>query len=509
MEHLLKAYDERINEAIAHRLISRTEDDAVTTFSSERLLISLARLGIPLVETLSVLDQVGEQLSKHAQKHLDEEVTTWHLRQIVFQALHHLDPAKYDRSDIEKWGNAYARRFGNPKNRTSVVMDDGESEYLTFQFLTEQLIPEIVTEILDIQFDQLRTELISNKDIQRIADEILSVVQYMNVYEIHYDTLYRMVSDIALNPPHPWVVKSAFDESLIEYDMERATEHASQMLVAFEEGDSPSARHKCMECLEHSCSALLAYYGVFMGVKPFHNLMRTLKLPETNPLLWKRLKIHQLEGDLSGLNRSLMEFQMLLSKANKLTSAYRDDKLGKLINRVTQIYNLVVEVLEHRKRIEKQLFQIKQISELSSADFLQTVVDVFASIPNFKMRNAIKEPEFSGYWFEHNIHSGGILHKLDPRLLVAALHNGEAVVSEQVSAVIDYFEKNRPLCNTVMIVCNKGFDPEAETMTLTATRPNDRNIILITAQDLRDLYYAEHRARKLGELMMDFYDKLY
>ncbi|MFZ1400101.1 MAG: hypothetical protein WAS33_24575, partial [Candidatus Promineifilaceae bacterium] len=331
---------------------------------------------------------------------------------------------------------------------------------------------------------------------------------YMNVYEIHYDTLYRMVSDIALNPPHPWVVKRAFDGSIIEYDLDRATDHASNMLAAFEDGDFPSARHKCMECLEHSCSALLAYYGVFMGVKPFHNLMRTLKLPDTNPLLWKKLKIHQLEGDLSGLGRSLMEFQNYLSKANKLTSAYSGEKLGKLINRVTQIYNLVVEVLEHRKRIEKQLFQIKQISELSSPDFLQTVVDVFASIPNFKMRIAIKEPEFSGYWFEHNIHSGGILHKLDPRLLVAALHNGKAIMSEQVSAVIDYFEKNRPLCNTVMIICNKAFEPEAETMTLAATRPSDRNIILLTAQDLRELYYAEHRVRKLGELMMDFYDKL-
>ena len=508
MEHLLKGYDERINEAISHRLISRTEDDAVTTFSSERLLISLARLGIPLVETLSVLDQVGEQLSKHAKKHTDEVVTTWHLRQIVFQALHHLDPGKYDRSDIEKWGDAYARRFGNPKNRTSVIMEDGESEYLTFQFLTEQIVPEIVTEILDIQFDQLRVDLISNKDIQRIADEILSVVQYMNVYEIHYDTLYRMVSDIALNPPHPWVVKRAFDGVIIEYDLERATDHAINMVAAFDEGDLPSARHKCMECLEHSCSALLAYYGVFMGVKPFHNLMRTLKLPDTNPLLWKKLKIHQLEGDLSGLGYSLMEFQRSLSKTAKVTSAYNGEKLARLMNQVTQIYNLIFEVLEHRKRIQKQLFQIEQINELTSSDFLQTVSDVFASIPNFKLRTTIKEPEFSGYWFEHNIHSGGILHKLDPRLLVTALHHSEAVMSEQVNTVIDFFEKNRPLCNTVMIISNHGFEPEAETLALTATRPNDRNIILLTAQDLRELYYAKHRIRKLGELMMDFYDKL-
>lgn len=59
-----------------------------------------------------------------------------------------------------------------------------------------------------------------------------------------------------------------------------------------------------------------------------------------------------------------------------------------------------------------------------------------------------------------------------------------------------------------MIISNHGFEPEAETLALTATRPNDRNIILLTAQDLRELYYAKHRIRKLGELMMDFYDKL-
>lgn len=508
MSNILKNHDARINEIIGHRLISKTEGNSIIKFSSERLLISLITLGIPIVETLSVLELVEDLLRDHKNKHPKEEVTTLHLREIVFQALHGMDPSRYSRSDVEAWGNAYARRFGNPGNRISVIQEDGNNKHLTFGYLTEQFIPDLISHITCMQAEQWKSGLVSNKDIQRIANEILSVVQYMHVYEIHHETLFAMAKDIALNPPHPWMVDRAFDESLIVYDLERAGEHVIQMRVSFEEEDYPTARHKCMECLEHSSSALLAYYGVFMGVKPFHNLIRVLKLSTNNPLLWDSLKIRQLEGDLSAIGESFLDFQKLLSKTEKFSDAYRKERLSLLIDHVERVYRCVEQVLTHRKMVERIISQTNQLDNLDEKTFETTIEDVFSSVPHIKKRNPIHKGFVHGCWFHHDIQGNGIFSKIEPRMFVATIYDIMPASKEQFDYVFSYFEDNRHLCNTVFIVCNCGFSKECIDSALQATKQNDRHVVLVNIDDLRRLYHAQDRPYELGEIVLGFYDQI-
>ena len=508
MIEFLGRYDERVNNTIPHSLISKTEDNTPTPFSSERLLVSLVMLGIPLPEALSVMDNVEELLKKHVKKHPSEFVTTWHLRKLVFDSLNLLDPKEHDRSEIEKWGSAYARRFGNPDNRISIVLDNGESEYLTFYYLVEQFIPTLISEIMNLPIDHIKSELISNKDIQRIANELISIVQFMHIYEINYETLYRMARDIAVNPPHPWMVNKGFDSELIKYDINRATEHSKGMIQLLDDNDLPNCRHKCIECLDHSSSALLAYYGLFMGTKPFFNLFRILNLVEKNPLLWKNLMIRQLEGDFASIGKSLMDFQILLGKAKRLHGAYKRDKLEQLVNRVEEINSYIFEVLKHRQNIQDSIIQMGKLNELDSYKFDKTVTDVFASIPDFKKLPRKSTDILNAYWFQNDIHQGGILHRIEPRVLVMTFHKSEEVTEEDLISALNYFEVKRVLCNTIFVVTNQQFSEQCQQHAFQETRPNDKNIILVTPEELQYLYNAKNRVKKLGELIMDFYDRM-
>ncbi len=491
-------------------MISRTEDNRTTEFSSERLLRTLTRLGIPYIEAFIVLEIVENLIVQQNANNPKEDLTTWHLRQIVFKALHRLDPAKHSQSEIERWGNAYARRYGNPNNQVSIILEDGKIQFLNFKYLTEQFIPDLISEVMNVNYNQLRTELISKKDINRIAEEILSIVQYMHVYELHFETLHRLARDIALNPPHPWMVDQAFDENLIEYDLSRANEHVQNMFKSLNEDDIPTARHKCMECLDHSCSALLGYYGVFMGVKPFHNLIRTLKLVEVNPLLWSKLKIFQIEGDLSSLGTSLMDFKILLSKTQRLSGAYRKEKLINLMDNVAKIHKVIGEVLAQRKDVLNRFHQIERLDVIDKNSFDKLVITTFSSIPQLKLRNTIFERKsITIFRFEHEFHMGGIFNEIKPRVLVASIYTQSRKVSNSsIKTVMNFFNENRHLCNTIFIVSNYEFSKNSLNLAIDITKSNDQNFILVNQNDLKNLYHSQDRVKQLGEVVMGFYDKV-
>ena len=265
----------------------------ITQFSSEKLISSLVPLGIPLSISLEVLTQVEESIPEFLENLQDESITTRHIREMVFLALTRLGPATSSRSDIEMWSRNYARRYGSPNNRIKVILENNQETDLTFQFLQDTLIPELISSILPLSPDDVKTSLVSTNDKKRIAHEILEVVQFLNVYSLRYETLFKIAEDTALQPPHPWL---AANGEIIDYDHERARFHLGEMKLLLEKGDLIACHHSAMECLDHSCSAILAFYQLFMGTRPFHNLIRNLKLQTSNSFLWGKLQIQQIEG---------------------------------------------------------------------------------------------------------------------------------------------------------------------------------------------------------------------
>lgn len=84
-----------------------------------------------------------------------------------------------------------------------------------------------------------------------------------------------MSKDLALQPPHPWLVSRAFDFDSILYDYERSYTHAVNVMKVLEYSEFDSGKYPLRECVHHSCSGILSIYGVFMGcgyLSPLYNL---------------------------------------------------------------------------------------------------------------------------------------------------------------------------------------------------------------------------------------------
>lgn len=493
--------DRRINKLIASRLLSTTMYGKITEFSSEKLISSLVPLGIPLPISLEVLALVEDSIPDLLAELGDEDITTRHIREMVFMALTRLDPAKFSRSDIEVWSSNYARRYGSPNNRIKVILDNNQEVDLTYEFLQETLIPELITSILPLDTDDVRSNLISASDKKRIAHEILTVVQFLNVYSLHYDTLFKVAEDTALQPPHPWM---GANDKIMAYDRERAKYHLGEMKKLLTKNEVFACRHSAIECLDHSCSALLAFYQLFMGTRPFNNLIRYLKLETTNPLLWGKLQIRQIEGDLAAINQSMMNFQILLSQTEKQMDPRKPEQLKNFVANVAAIFQTVFGLIEHRNAVESRLHRIRRIDGLNAADFRQTIIEIFASIPKFKQR---KQANGQGFWFVHKLERD-VFDEIKPRILILPIYTPEPVTQAQFLEALSYFEAHKFWCNTLIIPTNCHFSAACRQAALEATMPEDQNILLLEPENLRQIYFAPDRAEALSTLLLDVYDAL-
>lgn len=489
--------DSRIKQLLPQKLISPRAGNAYEDFSSEKLIFSLAQLGIPV----RVGIQVAESLDKYLAPMLHgvQEVTTNHIRHAVVAAIRALDTTTYGHSALELWADNYARRYGNPNERLRVIHRDGSEVDLDYQFLLEHLIPHLIRKIMGVQIEALEaSDIISKLNMRRMADEVLGHVKSLNVYAIRYKTLFNLAYDLAVQPPHPWFVDARTAQATVEYDLERATQHAKLLHEESIQTEYASARHSAREAIHHACSAILAYYGAFLGVSelgPLSQLVHALNLygEQGNPLLWSISQIRQIEGDLTAIGESRPEFLRKLQKLQKNIHSVPDAKIPILIRNAIELAGIAKRLVDSRS----DALTILSEDAADSQSLISGALEILVRVPGLRSSPSATD----GSWLVHNIDSA-LFRYLRPRLMVAGVVSKKDEISlDLVQPLTDLLHpriSGEPLSNAGMLISNKAFDLECYAYVKRTATP-ECAIFLITLDDLRNIFNASDRVAALAD----------
>ena len=119
-------------------------------FESGKIIDSLTNIGIPLINSLSVLDMVVDKINEYP---LNTALKTSDLRKLVSNSLYTLHTKNGVSANAQKcqiWGDLYLRKYGNPEGPIQILHRDGRIEVLNYDLIQNSLIPDAFSEILNI-----------------------------------------------------------------------------------------------------------------------------------------------------------------------------------------------------------------------------------------------------------------------------------------------------------------------------------------------------------------------
>jgi hypothetical protein len=505
----LEALSQRINELFPQHIISPTRGNLVEPFSAEKLIRSLVQIGIPVTAAISVAQSLEPYLVELVSD--EEPLTTAHIRKAVSRAIYALTSDAHDAAQTRQWGDVYARRYGNPNGRLRLLHRDGSQEDLDYRALKTVIIPHLIRNILHKDFASLKQSFISARAVEDMANELMQQIKGLNLYAIRYKTLYNLAYDLAVQPPHPWFVESAYMSDTVTYNLERAAAHANTLPTLFEGGNGSSCRHAAQECIEHSCAAILAFYGAFLGsgyMGPIHQLIQALELPEDgNETLWEFCRIRQIEGDLAGIGESSSDLRQSLSRLARNLKGTADNKIEIVARNALSLHHLTNRLIQSRIHQADAMMAPLTIKDATGgtavlSEAIMTVTrEIFRRIPGIKLAKSQWSSE--GLTLQQNLNNA-LFRSMRPRLLVTHMLTTDVSGSEledhliRLIAVAD----EDPNCNSIIVICHGVWSPECAR---TARRLGQRqfHIFLITVADLIAVYDHGDRAAALSELLLN------
>jgi hypothetical protein len=497
---LLTGVDRQINDLVPAGF--QAPNTRPQRFSSEHLVVSLAKSGIPIPVALDVL----EALERHLVPLLAQvgTPTTGHLRRAVLEAIYALsDP--YGHSNVEHWADVYARRWGNPYERVVVLERDGTSTTLDFTFLLERLLPHLIRNVVQVPYEQLReAEIISKSAARHMADEILDHVKSMNLYGIRYKTLYNLAYDLAVQPPHPWFVTSDTRLQTVTYDLQRAKHHDAALDQLLAHPDKGPCRHALREAIHHACSAILASYRAFLGASLLGSLAQlidalALSVESGHPLIWEVSAIRQIEGDLRALGHSKDDFLENLVRLQHNQSV-SDAKLEVVVRQTHRLVALSSQLCTP----SPELSPILEDSIEGPLPRTQLIAAIEHTIRRIDGMDYLRPHADYGLWFAHRLQSP-LFRVIHPEVLFVALPPPQDAPDE-VTALTPFVESalrdvaGAPLCNCAVLVAPARCTSQGRQLVYSHST-KDSFVFLMDTSDLASIVTAKDRAGQLAKLL--------
>ena len=506
----LAEIDDRINALLPGRLVAPTRNFAPEPFSSEKLLLSLAALGMPPRLTLRIADVLDRYLVDVVEG--VDTITTAHIRKAVSLAIYGLAGSISSEPNADLWGDRYARRYGNPDERIQVIQRDGTSEFLDYTFVKSRLIPHVVEHVFDTRYERVRDTVIRKQDFRAMSREILEHVKGLNLYSIRYKTLFNLVRDLATQPPNPWFVEDAFIPEIVEHELQRAGEHRAPLEDRWSAQNLSMYRHSLGELIHHSSSALLAFYGAFIGaghLRPLHQLVHNLQMVEEdqNPVLWDFYRMSQLEGDLEAVGESRGGLYRLAQRIQNNVNDVPDRKLRAVGDDGERLFNVVESVIRGRVRgVNEVVERVTSGDELTLTELEQLMIEVLSRIPGVvDVRKINRSGNVAWLWMRHDIDSS-LFREIKPRVLVAGLSGGAEVTADGMESVLreakGLLGSGGPLANTMLCVAG-GHYADSARESLQTTLEGGELATLATVGDLVDIADSRNRLRALEALIAE------
>ncbi|MHC1713699.1 MAG: hypothetical protein AB9872_16260 [Solidesulfovibrio sp.] len=391
LRECFKHFDEQVNYLYPVISISKSKG-MHKKFSSEKLVMSLSKIGIPILVGINILHSVCESIE--ILKTIDNHLNASDLRQFVLDALYNLKLDDNTQDTIQKWANDYIRRYGNPNRRIAIIFDNGSRKELKYDYVKNELIPEIINSIQrDIIYQKLK-KIISQAEIDRMAAEVIESIKSLSIYRIHFSTLFHLTKELALQPPHPWMVKESFDIDALLYDYTNAKSHIKKLEILLRNNNYRQSYYAAKEALHHSCSTLLGRYGMFLGcgdLAPFYNLRNLIKELDiqTADILDIYPHANILKKDIEAAGSSTCQLRASLDRCKKLAMISSHDnkqKLSDLSIEINKIYKIVDKIAYPTIAIH-HLNDSKQLPTMSDEFIVDLLANSLSLIPSISVRH--------------------------------------------------------------------------------------------------------------------------
>ena len=140
------------------------------------------------------------------------------------------------------------------------------------------------------------------------------------MYKINYEILKNFITEMSLQPPHPWFVTNKTRKEICQYDLKILEKHYKTLCDVVKEENYEDVYYVICEALHHSCSSILARYNEVLGCKDldafYHleNIVTELNSRDEQNLLIENYPISTLPTDLKYISVELSYFLDLLRK---------------------------------------------------------------------------------------------------------------------------------------------------------------------------------------------------
>jgi hypothetical protein len=323
--------DQEANKIFGDLVISSRTGKEIQ-FSSAKIADSLSLLGIPIHICCEVIDKCLDEL--RIMKRKAYQLSTSDIRRAVAEVLYRVELSGISQKRVQLWADSYIRKYGNPTKQLMVLDDQGRLDAgvvnLSFALIREKVLMDVARSIYPDDYMH-RLSGIRREDRETFSEEVIRHVKNMDIYRIHYSSLVIIAKELALSPPHPWFVETPKIEDAVRYDLERSSHHSNKLKQMLRSRILTEGLYSIKECIHHSCSGILALYGVFLGcgyMSPFYNLQHHVvefkNERESDAFLYS--DISKLFEDLSLIHKPINE---IISVMDELKHKIRLDDFSK------------------------------------------------------------------------------------------------------------------------------------------------------------------------------------
>ena len=429
--------DDRVNGRYSAGFISPAQNNQLVKFESEKLVNSLLKLNITLNVALKILAETVMTLDSiliNEKVDVSKDLKTSHIREAVVQAIYRLSNM-YGRNQVQIWGDRYARRFGGTHHRIQVIHQNGDVEELSYSFIKNYLLPDIFQNLFHLDFDKFKADILPAEHTSIMAKAIVDYVRAIDLYHIRYDFLVDLVTEIGVQPPHPWFAPEKFAQLVIDYDLDRIQYHKLRADFFIDRNDAGSLVHHCKELTHHSCSALLSNYGCYLGcfnLAPLRVLIGMIeyhaqsRFDEADGFF----RFKQFFGDLvSTLEIDHERFVQKLKQIDRYLAQdpQRDGPgLEALVDACIELSEEMTSLITHRKSIVRTIenydAEIKTRQQL-----LELAKDVLVRVPGIRFAPQQDDLNENVLWAYHDLTSA-VFSKISPKFAISVLIEGDEVV---------------------------------------------------------------------------------
>lgn len=334
LDGLFKEEDLTINAQLPNG-VTTVKTGEPTLFSSERILSSLIKIGMPIELSVRTLETVILEVTSFISQ--NKTLSTKDIRRIVAETIRKIE--SIDDFDSEEWSYRYTRKYGHDSRQVEIynypVLGDVKISYA--------IIADVIKDAFSTIIPKESVDAIPRAQMDHMCEYMIEFVNGCDLYYFDYNTLVNMIIELSRQPPHPWLITNNTRELLKSYDTEAIISNLNKLHDSSKTIDGETYCYS--EIIHHSSSLILQKYQWFLGTEDFssfhilNNLIKKYNSLDFMQIIETNYAIQQLERDLALTGFSISSFHEMMEKIHELIQSKKKacDENRMLLNNFGQL----------------------------------------------------------------------------------------------------------------------------------------------------------------------------